>query len=537
MGEIFNSNLIKQLEKTTTKERFQRDFVDRMEMYIENLDDSDYQTLLIAAKSYGLKRKFQQKYNEIKAEIKRSTSKAPRYVGYTANGKEVIDDLKLSQEIETNERYYFVRNENDDKTFVYWYDKFKGVYELITSTEVKQKIKSYIINNCDNESLATVKSIEDTYKQMNYTEGSEHNLKSIEEFDKNENIIVFENAVLNLETMTPELKSPDNMCTVKIPCNWNSEETNTPTFDKFIKHLANDDAEAEQTLLEAIGFCISNVDIQRFKASIFLIGDGNSGKSKFFEFITQLISSENTVAMPFEKLDKRFQAANLYRKRLAYDDDCNYMGGGGIDVLKEMTGGGGLQAEFKSRQPFTFFYKGLYMLASNDLPMFTGDKGEHVYKRIIPIQCGDSIPEEQQNKHLLEELYKERDGIVTKAIKALKRAMLNNYRFTIGESSRQLLNRYKVENNSVLKFIEECCIDSSETPYPTPKAVVWSCFKSWCTENNEPLPTLTDFKKALAIKYNTTVDTVIKASRGIRFYPCSLNIETKQLYHIVDKIS
>ena len=66
------------------------------------------------------------------------------------------------------------------------------------------------------------------------------------------------------------------------------------------------------TLIEAIGFCISNVKAERFKKSLFLIGPGNSGKTQYIKLIAKLIGDDNYVSMPFQRLEKRFQIAKIY---------------------------------------------------------------------------------------------------------------------------------------------------------------------------------------------------------------------------------
>lgn len=56
----------------------------------------------------------------------------------------------------------------------------------------------------------------------------------------------------------------------------------------------------------------------------------------------------------------------------------------------------------------------------NCLPKFGRDDGEWVYNRIMLVEYNNVIPLQKQDKHLLDKLYAERNGIVYKAIMALK---------------------------------------------------------------------------------------------------------------------
>lgn len=51
----------------------------------------------------------------------------------------------------------------------------------------------------------------------------------------------------------------------------------------------------------------------------------------------------------------------------------------------------------------------------------------------------------------------ERDGILAWALEGLRRLMANSYQFTETEQTKAELQRYKIESNSALSFVEECC--------------------------------------------------------------------------------
>ena len=75
----------------------------------------------------------------------------------------------------------------------------------------------------------------------------------------------------------------------------------------------------------------------------------------------------------------------------------------------------------------------------------------------------------------------ERDGILMWAIEGLKRLIKNNYQFSETEHTRDEIHKYKLENNSVLSFIEEnCAVEDGAESF---REELFSAYKSYCRTN------------------------------------------------------
>ena len=460
----------------------------------------------------------------------------PCWIRETDKGLRVSAEL-LAKYIYDTENYIFVQLQDQEAQRCYWYQN--GVYTRISSKHLKAKIRS-IINGYD-ITLAKVRAIEDTYTHITYPDGK-HFVSDEALLDADENIINFQNGMLHLDTMELKPHSPDYLCTIQIPCNWNPDATKNNTFYNYIMHLANDDWYSAETLIQAIGLAISNVKIERFKKSLILCGAGNSGKSVFLKFMSMLIGKSNFAAMPFEKLDKRFSIATLYRKRLAGDDDCNYCNFSSVSVFKSMTGGGELMCEEKGKPSFPFVFNGLYVICANSLPLFGGDKGTHVYERIIPIKCGSTVPEKQRDKKILEKLYAEREAIVFLAIMELKKAIEDNYTLSMSTESKALLEQYKIENDVVLQFLDECCVPRKSYDSIT-IARLYEAFKRWCFNNSERYtPRKREFRESICNFYgveptpegHAKIETKVN---GNRYYKHTLTLEAKQELGMLDSVA
>ena len=95
----------------------------------------------------------------------------------------------------------------------------------------------------------------------------------------------------------------------------------------------------------------------------------------------------------------------------------------------------------------------------NRLPKFGGDDGQWVYNRIMVVNCPNVIPRCKQDKQLLDKMFAERDGIVYKAVMALRTVIDNGYRFSEPESVENARQDYRNSNSSVISFAEEFYAD------------------------------------------------------------------------------
>ena len=126
-------------------------------------------------------------------------------------------------------------------------------------------------------------------------------------------------------------------------------------------------------------------------------------------------------------------------------------------------------------------------MLGNRMPIFGGDKGDHVYDRMIIVRCDNIIPEEKRDKHLLEHLLKEKEYIILQAIKGLKEVISNGYKYDIPDSCKEVNKKYRVENDSFLSFLEECVVDRPKGEPIKDQCTVkvfYETYKEWCKANN-----------------------------------------------------
>ena len=348
-----------------------------------------------------------------------------------------------------------------------------------------------------------------------------------------EDYINFRNGILNIHTLQLTKHTPQLMSSIQIPCNWNGKESPTPNFDSFLNTFTNGDIQTQQLILEYIGAIISNIQGWRFKKALFLLGKGDTGKSTLINLIAMLLGSKNVAERDLKSLNERFGKTAAYNKRLIYSNDLSFMKIEENAVFKNLTGGDSISIEFKNREPFDFKFKGFLLYGMNDLPHFGGDKGEHVYNRIIIVKCQNIVTKDKLDPNLLQKLYDERDGIIFKAVMALREAVGRNYQFSITQDCLDNLTEYKRENSYPVEFWTTYTrpLVSGEKPSLTSQKI-YEFFRHWCDEQGiTRIPSAPEFRREISAfcKKNWS-DMTKRLKTGVTLTEYEMNNQWKDEY-------
>ncbi len=456
--------------------------------------------------------------NELKGNL-------PNFIVEDKRGNRSVNPALLAKAFRDKEHFKLVRDPLTNSANFYFYRN--GVYAAISDATLKGYIKRYITDF--DESLLLMRDVDEVFKNLL----SDLTFITPDKLDQDEKIINFENGLLNLETMELVEHTPDCLSSVQLPLKWSDKPSKTPVFDDYLKTLTDGDKKKQRLLLEFIGAVFSNICGYRFKKVLFLVGKGDTGKSQLRLLVERIIGSNNSCAVDLADIESRFGMANLYGKRLAGCADMSFMKVGQLKKLKLLTGGDSIDFERKGKDKFSARYNGLLWFGTNELPRFGGDRGKWVYNRFIIVECNNVISPNKQDKHLCDKMFAEREGIVKKALDALKQAIDNGYMFSVPESSKELLKEYADSNSPVISFFKECCVMRSEG---VPKdscscRKMFDVFKAWCVDaNNGYTAKKSEFKKEIAEFLNMTVDEITTRSNSDRFYIFTLTIEAKKEY-------
>ena len=430
--------------------------------------------------------------------------------------KETVSAPLLAKFVRENLPYLLVRDSGNQAIMKYVYQD--GVYKLFDLNMLYGVVKQYIADY--NEELVQMNVVKEAVQLIL----SDLNYLSQDDLNADEDVINFQNGLLRVSgssvTLLPH--SPNVLSTIQIPCNWTEKEVPTPVFDAYLHTLTNGDAEVKLLLLQFMGAAISNVRGWRMKKSLFLVGDGNTGKSQLKSLTERLLGKGNYIGMDLSEIESRFGTGAVYGKRLAGSSDMSFLSVDELCILKQLTGADSVYAEFKGQQPFEYVYNGLLWFCMNRLPKFSGDQGQWVYNRIMVVECLNVIPPEQQDKRLLDKMYAEREGIVQKCVKALQTVIANGYTFDEPESVIMARSQYQATNSTVITFFQECMChwpDGKIGGSTITTGTVHKAYLQWCKSNNNGYArSAKEFRQELASHLGTTFAEMTTRIHGNTYY-------------------
>lgn len=497
-------------------ERIDRIFRDSA-LYRQKWEREDYRTATI---QYGI--------DACGGQFHRSVMPHEDFIRFDADGMAYVSTPKLVKYVRKNLIYILVRDSGKQGLLKFVYND--GVYRLYSNDMFMGEIKKFIA--AYDEELVCMRTLNETLGQIN----TDLNYVSQDELNADESIINFKNGLLRVSEDDLELEphDPAIYSTIQIPCEWTGKPSPTPVFDKYIKTLTDNDPGVEQLLLEFIGACLSNVKGWRMKKALFLVGKGDTGKSQLKSLVELLLGKGNFASLDLREIEARFGTGVIYGTRLAGSSDMSFVTVTELKTFKLLTGGDEVPAEFKGQQGFTYRYNGLLWFCMNRLPRFGGDDGQWVYDRIMVVKCPNVIPKEKQDKHLLDKMYAERDGIVYKAITAFQQVLRNGCRFSEPESVRKAREEYMADNNTAISFFHECMCrrEAGKVSDGCTANAIYDAYRSWCENNNNGYAkTAKEFREALSSYLGTTYkDMTVHTERGTCFRDYTLNEEAMEDY-------
>lgn len=425
-----------------------------------------------------------------------------------------VSNPLLAEYVREHDRYFFL-DTGGEKPPAFWYGS--GYYVKVDDNTFKGRIRQHIEDF--DKLLVSSRSLDEVFKLL-LMDGKR---VKPSELDSADNLICFMNGVLNVDTLELVPHSPELYCTIQIPCNWNGGGE-CPVFDGYLHTLTSGNEDFKRLLWEYAGFTVSNMNGYEPKKALFLYGPGDTGKSVFLDLLANLVGGDNFASIDLKELEERFGTMVLWRKRLAGCPDMSFLKVNELSMFKKLTGGDDISFEQKGKDRYTDKFRGVLLFCANELPKFGGDKGDHVYSRMILCPCNNVIPPERRDRRLRDRIFAERSGIVYKAVMALRDFRARGCDFIIPDICNSASEEYKVENDCVLQFLDECTerrsdLEARRCIWRTSTADTYKAFRLWATNNGGYTPSNQDFRRALCVKFGVNKPALLECkTRGHRFY-------------------
>lgn len=417
---------------------------------------------------------------------------------------EVVIHPQMLYEVAKSTGLFKVSNRGN----IYYYNN--GNYRLLRMSEFKAMIKDNLPVEYRNR-----KQWENVVEEFR----TDHPDFDEDDLNNDENIINFYNGILDLRTGKLCPHDPSFLTTRQIPCEYNPNLTlnDAPVFHKYLAKLVDLFGEEMDFLLEYMGAILSNVKGWRFKKLLILVGPGQCGKTQLRELVMNLVGKENCISIDMAKINERFGPALLFRKRMAGSGDMAFVELSEVNIIKNLTGGDSMFAEFKGKDGFSFRYDGLLWFNANQLPYFRGDRGSHVYDRFVIVRCPNVIPVNERDPQILDKMLAEKEAIVSVAVSHLREALQRGYKFTESEGMMMERASYEIVNNSLLSFVSECC-NLHDKRCRLKRSDFNRYYQQWCKNNFVRPERDHDIAQQLFDKYGIEA----RKHNGIYVYPMSI---------------
>lgn len=286
----------------------------------------------------------------------------------------------------------------------------------------------------------------------------------------------------------------EDLITKLVPVTFDME-ADCPTWISFLHSIFHDNNNLITFIQKALGYALTGDT--REQVIFFFYGAGANGKSTLIDVILSLLG-DYALQTPTETLmltDRGSISNDIARLKGSRFVSAVEAGEGRrmAEVLvKQLTGGDTISARFLHQEFFDFKPTCKIFLATNHRPVIKGtDHG--IWRRIRLIPFTVTIPEEEQDKNLLDKLKAELPGILA----WVARGCMGWQELGLGmpEEVKAATEGYRAEMDVVAGFIEECC---HIAPYASVQAsAIYETYRKWCIENGEDAQNQRKFGSAL----------------------------------------
>lgn len=277
----------------------------------------------------------------------------------------------------------------------------------------------------------------------------------------------------------PRSARPEDNLTVQHSWAWDPD-AECPAFDEFVARTFQGDA--VQTVYEACGAVL--YPMSPWKRAILVYGPKDSGKSTFLKVLTALVGKQHVSTLSLQQIGRNdFMTSELFGKRVNICGDISADEMPDPAKFKILVGGDEpIQGDKKHLRPFSFYNRAKLVFSANELPRTT-DKSSAYFERWIPLKCTRIVTGDEMDIDLPKRLTAESElaGIAVKAIRGLGRLM-QNHGFTLPESSRQVLDEYRMQEDFVLAWFAERVEFTGNAEDWEEKSAILSDHEAWCQE-------------------------------------------------------
>ncbi len=342
------------------------------------------------------------------------------------------------------------------------YNEERGSFKLCQEQEFSETLRS-LLNENNRRKIST----------QEYKEALNQLLRSKEvkmegDFFANKPFVNCLNGVLDVENEILLPHSPDFLFKHCICANYN-KHLNCTKFLKYLDFITSGDEELKELIQVMMGYIFSHYS--NAKVAFLIYSAPHAGKSVLCRVIEEIVGEEATIHVDLSDFTKQEYAAVLDDMLLNVASDLENKPLKEVGCFKKLVSHDDtITTRNLYDRPKDLKSEAVMLFSSNHYLEF--DRGVDindvmaVFKRIIYIPFQNApISEGVENKHMSEDLLKERDAIFTWAMEGLKKYVKNGERIPKSRLSEEVKNdniaRYcpeKVFYDTCIKEVEGACV-------------------------------------------------------------------------------
>ena len=393
-------------------------------------------------------------------------------------------------------QFITVRDSTGRLPHIYAYED--GYYKLFGEDLIVQQLKK-IFNN-QNIPYKT------RYKNEILDYAKTENIVERDEIHPPKHLLNLNNGIYNVLTKKLIPHNPSYYFLYKIPWDYNPKAT-CPKVMKYLESTLN--SEFIELTQEVFGYCL--MFDYRHAAIFYLYGTGGNGKKIWTKMLEHMLGAKNVANKSIDSLVRfRFTSALLYGKLANICGELTTSVLSDTDMLKSLSGGDSIQAEFKGKDGFDFENKAKIITACNSIP-FCKDMTDGWYQRqyIIPF-LQKFRHTKKEDTELLDKLLvqKEMEGLLVWALEGMHR-LLNNKRFAYPVDKEE---RYLMYRENTKYFVKKFYIKTNEFSDTIKSDDIYKDYVKWCEKNSIPIDSRNTLGRTLTIM-NMTFERVLEEKK------------------------
>ena len=404
-----------------------------------------------------------------------------KWVEVSDKGKDKINAGILAEVIAENEPYIIIRNPKDDRDRLFIFEH--GVYHEKNKPAVQKMIAEYIP-----ASRRTSAILDNVYKLIF---ANAEKVYTPNQLNTDDRYINFQNGLYDIESKKLVAHKPDVLSTFQYQFNYDESAKSMKNFEKFINdfcRMPNDEVDEDRVkvIQEMFGFILGNQPIKKIKrAFVFWSRCGNTGKSTLIRLLTWFYGVDRVSAVKLTEMtaDNRFILGSLPDSRLIICGDESSSDVRDSGIFKSLTGGDGVKVERKGKEGYTHYFKGVIVIACNELPYFHNDYGDHLFKRLLIFPCEHFINDTEKISDIDEKMKKEMSAIFNWSLVGLYRLIENNYCFSKSDAIDDAMEEYRQKKDNVYRFVIEHYVITHAYSDTIGASDFANSYHSWALEN------------------------------------------------------